>query len=146
VGLCYYKLSPKYGLDQEYTLKSIEDFQEFTEDFPSSELVPEVMDKIQQARDKLAQKAYKAGELYYKMHDYDSAIIYLNSVLDNYYDTHWAAEALLKKGESYLKMKKNEEARNVLQKLLDKYPQSPAAGKASQLVKTLTQNERKTSE
>ena len=130
IGMCYYKLSPSYGLDQEYTAKCIEEFQEFTEYFPASELVPEVMEKMFQARSKIAMKTYKSGELYFKMKDYDSAIIYFDIVLENYYDTIYAPRSLLLTGESYLRMKKIEDAQIALEKLLDKYPDSPEAQEA----------------
>ena len=130
IGLCYYKLSPKYSLDQEYTLKAIYEFQEFTEFFPSSELVPQVMDMIFTARNRLAKKSYKNGVLYYKMHDFDSAIIYLDEVLDYYYDTEFAPKALLKKGESYLKMKRPEEAVEIFRRLQEKYPGTQASAKS----------------
>ena len=97
IGLSYFLLSPKYGLDQEYTRKSVEEFQAFTEEYPNSDLVPEVLDKIFAARTKLAKKLYKSGELYYRMQDYESSVIYLNEVLDNYYDTEYAPKASLKK-------------------------------------------------
>ena len=126
-GLCYYRLSPKYSLDQEYTHKCVDEFQEFTEFFPESELTPEVLDKIHLARTKLARKTYQGGRLYYKMHDYNAAIIYFNDVLDNYYDTIYAPKAMLGKGESYLSMKMNKEAEEVFRKLIEKHPQTPEA-------------------
>lgn len=134
IGLSYFLMSPKYGLDQEFTRKSVEEFQEFTEEYPESELVPEVIDKIFAARKKLAKKLYKSGELYFKMQDYESAVIYLSEVLDNYYDTEYAQKALLKKGESYLKMKKFEDADAEFKKVIEKYPDTKESIKAKEIL------------
>jgi len=135
IGLSYFKLSPHYALDQEYTLRSIDEFQEFTEFYPNSDLVPEVMDKIFEARTKLAKKSYRSGELYYKMRDYESAILYFDEILDYYYDTEYAPAALFKKGQSYYKMKKYEEAMEIIKRLQEKYPGTPEASKANDLLK-----------
>jgi len=133
MGMCYFKLSPHYGLDQEYSQKCLDEFQEFTEYYPESTLIPEVLDKILEMRGKIAKKTYKSGELYYKMHDYKSANIYFDKVLESYYDTEYAPKALLKKMESFLKMKQTEQAEMVFQRLKEKYPNSPAAKKADLL-------------
>ena len=127
IGLCYFKLSPKYALDQEYTYKAIEEYQRFTEDYPQSSLVPEVLESIFQARTKLAKKTFKSGKLYFRMKDYQSAIIYMNEVLDYYYDTNFAPPAMLLKGESLSKLEREDEARQVFDKLVNKYPDSNEA-------------------
>lgn len=129
IGMCYFKLSPKSGLDQENSIKCIDEFQEFTEYYPDSPLKEEVLLKIRDIRSRMAKKVYDNGMVYYKMHDFEPAIIYFNQVLDNYYDTDFAPEALLKKGESYYRMKKTEEAFAVFNKLLEKYPESSSAKK-----------------
>ena len=134
VGMSYLKLSPGYGLDQEFTYKCIDEFQEFTEYFPQSDLVPEVMESIYKARSKIAKKIFKSGELYFKMRDYESALTYLKSVLDYYYDTDYAPASLLLISESYFKMKQPEQGERALLKLLEKYPDSPEAEKASALI------------
>ncbi|MBC8205126.1 MAG: outer membrane protein assembly factor BamD [FCB group bacterium] len=127
IGMCYYELSPKYPLDQEYTYQAIEQFQRFTEDYPDSPLLPEVLDKIHKSRAKLARKTFKSGELYFKMKDYPSVVIYMDEVLDFYYDTEFAPRALLFKGDSYQRMKRFSEAEEVYRKLIEKYPKSREA-------------------
>lgn len=137
VGLSYYKLSPNYQLDQENTVKAIKEFQEFTEFFPESELVPSVLKTIMEARVKLAKKTYRNGVLYFKMRDFESAIVYFDDVLNNYYDTIYAPQAMFDKGKSYARMKKYDDAENTYRKLLEKYPNSPAAGQARHSLESL---------
>ena len=134
IGLCYFNLSPHYGLEQEYSQKCIDEFQEFTEYYRDSELIPEVLEKISEVRNKIAKKTYKSGELYFKMHDYESAIIYFNLVLENYYDTGFAPKALFKKGASYLKMKQRSDAETAFSLLEEKYPDALSLAKIPALL------------
>lgn len=70
LGLSFYKLSPKYSLDQEYTNKAIGAFQLFIEDYPYSERVKDAQEMISTCRHKLARKEYENGRLYSKMKEY----------------------------------------------------------------------------
>jgi outer membrane protein assembly factor BamD len=124
VALCYYKLSPHYALDQKYTRMAIEKFQQFLEDFPNSPLKSEAEKRLRELRNKLAKKEFKNAELYRKLQFYQSAIIYYDEVLNNYYDSPYAEEALFRKGESLLKLKKFSEAEKVFEIFLQKYPKS----------------------
>ncbi len=124
IGLSYYKLSPKPSLDQSYTVKAIEHFQRFLEDFPNSKLVPEVEKMLNVCRTKLAKKDYKNGELYRKLGDYYAALVYFNSVIDNYYDTKYVLDALFWKGECLYRMHRWQEARQAFETLLARFPKN----------------------
>ncbi|MBN1780709.1 outer membrane protein assembly factor BamD [bacterium] len=124
VGLCYYDLSPGYALDQEYTQKAIYQFQLFLEEYPNSEVRPEVEKKLAEARDKLAKKEFKTGELYKKMGYNEAAIISFNAVLEEYHDTQYADDALFLKGECHLKLNAFSEAIQSYDALIDRYPDS----------------------
>jgi len=130
VGLCYFKLSPVYSLDQEYTHKAITQFQLFLEEYPSSEVRPEVEKKLKEAREKLAKKEYKTGELYRKMGYYDAANISYSAVLAEYYDTQFAEDALYWKGECYIKQLSWDDAIQTFETLISKYPESSWLEKA----------------
>ena len=132
VGLCYYELAPGYALDQEYTRKAITQFQMFLEDYPESELRSTVEEKLDDCRIRLAKKEYKSGELYRKMNYFKSALIYFNEVLELYYDTDFADDALYWKGECHRRLKEWEEAEKAFQDLLEKHTQSEFKEKAQQ--------------
>jgi len=76
--------------------------QEFIEDFPGSNHVPDAEKYISKIRNDLARKEYETGRLYLKLEEYDSAIIYFNSLLDEYYDTDFADEARISIAFAYL--------------------------------------------
>lgn len=132
IGLCYYELAPGYALDQEYTRKAITQFQMFLEDYPESELRPDVEAKLDDCRIRLAKKEYKSGELYRKMNYFQSALIYFDEVLEKYYDTDFADDALFWKGECHRRLKQWDEAESVFRDLIDKYGQSDYREKAQQ--------------
>ncbi len=79
--------SPEYFHDQEYTQKAIERYQEFLDDYPNSKFNKEATQSIKTLRKKLAEKLYNTGLLYIKLEEYNSAKIFFQSIIDEYYDT-----------------------------------------------------------
>ncbi|RKY55102.1 MAG: hypothetical protein DRP89_03920 [Candidatus Neomarinimicrobiota bacterium] len=106
IAVSYFKLSPKYQLDQESTMKSLQSLQDFLDVFPESKHREDVEAKIQEVRNKLARKLYESGCLYRKLEEWNSAIIYLDNLLETYYDTKWALDAKLEKAYCLIKLRK----------------------------------------
>ncbi len=116
---CAIETSMSYQKDQASTMKALDLLQEFIEDFPMSEFVDDAYSKINEIRNKLARKKYETARLYLKLEEYDSALIYFNQVLENYYDTPMSDDArigiiftyILKgardSAESYLRLNRN---------------------------------------
>ncbi|OFY66347.1 MAG: hypothetical protein A2Y71_15915 [Bacteroidetes bacterium RBG_13_42_15] len=137
VGMCYYKLSPGYALDQEYTIKAITQFQYFLEEFSNSDLKPQVEEKLLECRNKLAKKKFKSGELYRKMGYYRSALIPFDGVLSNYTDTDYADDALYWKGECLRKLGEMEESKKAFLDLLNNYDKSEFVNRAIEKIQEL---------
>lgn len=129
-GLSYYMLSPKYSLDQDYTNKAVDTFQLFIEDYPNSDMVGEATKMIEKCRDKLAHKQFDSGRLYQKMKEYTAARIYYDLVLNNYYDTPYAAKAQYYKANSFERQKQWENAIKEYTVFLDKFRDSELADRA----------------
>ncbi|MFH0765299.1 MAG: outer membrane protein assembly factor BamD [Calditrichota bacterium] len=126
VGVCYFKLSPNYALDQEWTLRAADALQAFIDFFPDRrEQVLEAQNYIQQCRDKLGHKAYAGGMIYSKMKDWKAALIYFQLVLDKYYDTEWAAKAVYEMGKCYRAQGQLDKAEEVWRGFIDSYPEHP---------------------
>ncbi len=130
---CYFELSPPSQLDQEYTIKAIDLYQLFLEEYPNSEHVKEAEADLQACREKLAKKEFETGEQYKKRQYYISAIISFEEVLARYYDTSYVDDALYWKAYSHYQLGEYREARDALQLLLNKYPDSPLRSKAVKL-------------
>ncbi|WP_340105035.1 outer membrane protein assembly factor BamD [Rhodohalobacter sp. 8-1] len=101
-AVCYYKLSPRYRLDQSYTRQALERFRLFNSRYPNSERVAEASEYITELRNKLARKQYEAAEFYKRTSRFNAAIVYYDLVLDNYPESRWAEEALVDKIEAYI--------------------------------------------
>ena len=124
LGMSYYEMSPRAALDQEYTRKALRAFQMYVEDFPSHNKREEVDIKLLELREKLAQKEFLNADLYRKMYRLRSSLIYYDIVLERYYDTTWADDALLGKALVYMELEEWENARESLLIFKDKYPDS----------------------
>jgi len=130
IAMCNYKLSPKPALDQTYTVKAVESIQRFIEDYPNSDRIPDAEKLLKACRKKLAEKDYKAGELYRKLGDYYGAYVYFGSVIGSYYDTPYFEPAFFWRAESLYKLRRFAEARHAFEELLRKFPESEFVAKA----------------
>lgn len=124
IGMCYYNLSPKSSLDQQYTLRAIDEFQTFIEYYPQNEFAPDAGVKIQDLNNRLAKKLFDTGELYMILEYFKSATIYFSDVVEKYHDTEYAEPALFGKIKSLIARKRNQEAKKEIETFIDKYPSS----------------------
>lgn len=101
-AMSYYHLSPRFQLDQTYTERAIENFRLFNSRYPNSERRGEVVEKIEELREKLARRDYNAAEFYMRTSRYSSAAIYYGIVIDQYPETSWAEQSLVRQIEAYI--------------------------------------------
>lgn len=123
VALSYFEQSPKYPLEQQSTLRALQSFQDFIDSYPASELRPQAEQKIKEIRNKLARKVFESGKLYRKMERFESAILYLDKMLEEFYDTDWAVFAYLEKAHCYIRLRQFDKYREML-KLVGRYESS----------------------
>ena len=133
VAMCYYELSPDYELDQLYTRYAIASFQIFLDLYPDSKLSGDAEAKIYALRNKLAFKDLKSGELYVKLDDYRAAVVYYDHILEEYFDTDYADDALYNKIEVLIDKKKYEEASEEIERFEEKFKSSPLLSKVMSL-------------
>ena len=137
IALCDFKLSPKPSLDQKYTYQAILHLQSFLEDFPGSELVPEAEKLLAISRGKIAQKELKTGDLYRRLSAHFAALVYYNSVLDNYYDTEFAEGALFWKGECLFRLNRHDEGLEAFQEYVKRYEKSKKRSDAQRRIEKI---------
>ena len=92
-AISYYKLSPRFKLDQTDSQKAIDAFQFYINAYPDSERVTECNEYIDQLRLKMEMKEFESGKLYYNTRNYSSAIQSLENMLKDYPDSERAEEA-----------------------------------------------------
>jgi outer membrane protein assembly factor BamD len=120
----YYQMSPRASLDQEYTIKALREFQAFVEEHPLHKQRTEAEKKIAELREKLACKQWLNAELYRKMREFGSSLIYYDVIINQYYDSDYAEKALFGKTLVYMAMKDFQKAREQLLIFREKFPNS----------------------
>jgi len=91
---CSYKLSPRPELDQDNTAKAITAFQLFLIKYPGTDRREEAEQYIAELRNKLIQKSYLSGKLYYDLSEYRASIIALQNSLEEFPDTEHREELM----------------------------------------------------
>jgi outer membrane protein assembly factor BamD len=79
-----FRMSPNFKLDQSYTEKAITGFEQFINLYPGTERAEEANKLIDQMRKKLEQKSYEQGHLYYKIGQYQAAMVAFQSTLKDF--------------------------------------------------------------
>ena len=103
-AMCWFMESPKANLDQENTRLAIDEFRRFTENFPFDKRVEDARGKIIELQEKLALKDYLNADQYRKRKQYDAALIYYNSVIDQYPQSVWVAYCQYGMGLVHMKL------------------------------------------
>jgi len=141
VALCDFKMSPQAELDQTHTQRAMDELKNFLNDYPQSDRREDAQKLLNKCRAKLAKKAYKTGYLYYRMGYYDSALIYLRLVLNDYHDTEWVKKAQFQIAEVFYKQKKYKKAKEEYRKFLQNFPEHKLAKKAKKRLEKLEEKE-----
>lgn len=135
-AICFYKLSGPYDREQDQTLKAIRQFGEFQATYPDDDsLCAQATNYIVELREKLGRREFFNGVVYEKMDYLKSALIYFNSVIDNYSDTKVVEDAYFEKLNVLCRMHKSEELKTALELFKSNFPKSlylPKVGKIEQ--------------
>ncbi len=123
----YYELSPRPELDQEFTEQAINECRAVALLYPGSPYAEPALQRVEELTNKIARKYYLNGVYYYRRKAYDSAIVYLEYMLETYRGSAVEPEALLKLYEAYVKLGYTDEADHTRDRLLRDYPDSPEA-------------------
>ncbi len=139
-----YLLSPNFRLDQQYTVKAIELFQIFINTYPNSERVASANELIITCRDKLEQKEFVSGKLYFDLKNYSSAVHSFENLLKEFPETSNAEEVrflilksafLLAENSFYEKQEERyEEAITKYNNFFKKFPSSKYLAEASDIL------------
>ncbi|MEL6841665.1 MAG: outer membrane protein assembly factor BamD, partial [Bacteroidota bacterium] len=134
VGYCYYLQSAPHYLDQEFTNKTINQFQLFINAYPASDKREEANDLITEMRERLAKKDFEAAKLYYNLGRYKAAVTSLEVFVQRFPDSRYREEAQYLRFESLVYLADNSiankqknrylDAIDYYEKFVDRYPNS----------------------
>ncbi len=119
MSYCLYMQSPKPSLDQNNTEKAIGAFQLFIIQNPGSKRIPEAQAYIDEMRNKLVQKSYMSGKLYYNLGDYKASIIALQNSLNDYPNTEHREELMFMLLRSHFLLAENSIAQRQIERYQD---------------------------
>ena len=134
LAVAYDNLSLPSQLDQDWTMKAIGAYRQFTTTCPDRSEVEVARKQMQVLEDRLAKKSYENGVLYLKMKVYDAAEVYFQKSIDDYPTSPYACRAATSLGEIHLRRQRWTEASNQLQKVVDTCPDQEVQGKARELL------------
>jgi len=104
-------------LDQAETIRGISRYKEFLELYPEHARATEAKRRLDALTDRLAEKRWRNGRLYYRLKHYDAAEYYFRSVIQGYPTSPWASESQLLLADVLVRKKKVPEAVTVLRAL-----------------------------
>ncbi|GHU60995.1 outer membrane protein assembly factor BamD [Bacteroidia bacterium] len=94
VGYCNYLASPKVRLDQQVSVKAVDEFQLYLTRYPSSERKEKINGYVDELKDKLAYKDYLSARNYYLREHYKAAVISLQNCLRDYPGSKYREEIM----------------------------------------------------
>jgi len=103
--------------DQTETLRAIDRYRQFLDTYPEHAKASEARQRLAALRERLAEKRFRNGRLYAKLHQNTAASFYLEGVLSEYAETRWAGDAALLLAEIYVRQGKRDEAIATLRRI-----------------------------
>jgi outer membrane protein assembly factor BamD len=104
VGDVYADLWRRPELDPSYGQTALATYQELLNRYANSPAAARAQERITELQERFAYKEYRAALFYLKLKAYDSAILYLKSVVATYPRASIAPDALLKLVEAYRRL------------------------------------------
>lgn len=120
---CFFQNSPQFSLDQTNTYKAIEELQLFVDRYPQSKKIEECNKLIDQLREKLEEKDFQNGELYFNTAAYKAAITTYKNLIHDFPATKYREEAMFKILRSSFLLAEN----SIESKLIERYSETITA-------------------
>ncbi len=114
LGECYWKQSRKWPYDQTETRRTVDQFRRYLTRCPDHPRKAEAEGIIAKARGRLAEKEFHTAELYTRMHQYEAALVYCDTVITDYADTAWVCGARRLKASVLATLNRPDEAKSEL--------------------------------
>lgn len=118
LGYSYWKQSRAAPYDQDFTRRSLAQWERYLNLYPEHERVPDATRFRAEGRNRLAEKAVRNGELYLKLKQWNPARIYFEQVESDYADTSWLDRARVGRATALNELGRYSEAKDLLEKSL----------------------------
>jgi outer membrane protein assembly factor BamD len=138
LAMTHFEQMPKAERDQTATKAALEQFAIFRERYPNSPLLPEVLEREREARDRLSESIYKIGLYYHRAKWYPGAIARFKEVLETDPQYTYRDAVYYYLGEALVAVGRDAEALPYLERLQAEFEESEHlddAGKLSARIK-----------
>lgn len=126
-GRSYQEMSLRPELDQRDTERAINVYERLLVEYPSSDLTAETRDRVNELRNKLAEKIYLNAEFYFDHEDFEAAEIYLADLIATYPQTDWMPAGYALLARTFCAQGLSDRAVDVVARLREVYGNSEAA-------------------
>lgn len=124
-------------LDPTETERALQRYAEFLGQYPDNAHAAEARDRVKGLRDRLAEKRYRNGRLYYRLKQYAAAEVYLRDVVVKYPESPWAGEATLLLADVLLREGRRGEAVDALKRLQASLPDGVLRARVAERLQSL---------
>jgi outer membrane protein assembly factor BamD len=124
-------------LDPTFAHRARGCFNEFLLRYPESSYAGEAREKLQEIADRLAEKEYRLGVMWFNLKRYRASLVYLDELLQKFPDSRWVPDALLWKAQAHEKQWQFEEAIKAYEALVEGFPDHPAGREAQRQLQQL---------
>ena len=83
----------KPGYDQHPTDQALEELEAFVDEYPTSDLAPEALERLKVLQERRAHHAFLVGQFYERRRLFASAKVYYQDIVDRYPQTEWGPKA-----------------------------------------------------
>lgn len=129
-GRSYQEMSLRPELDQRDTERAINVYDRLLVEYPSSEFAAEARERVDELRNKLAEKVYLNAEFYFDHEDFEAAEIYLADLIAQFPQTDWMPAGYALLARTFCAQGLSDRATDVVARLREAYPDSEAAREA----------------
>ncbi|MFN8589178.1 MAG: outer membrane protein assembly factor BamD [Candidatus Eisenbacteria bacterium] len=133
LGEALYGQSRPSDFDQEFTLKALQQYENYRRDFADGAYGPRADRRIAELRTRLARKLWRNGDVYVKQKLYLPAKRYFADVIEQYADTPILGDAILSNAVADARLGKRDSALVVLRGLEQQFAGQPLGIKAQAL-------------
>jgi outer membrane protein assembly factor BamD len=134
IGLAHFRQMRAPQRDQTETRDAIREFETFVARYPNSSLMPEVKNRLREAKDRESEAEFEVGRFYFRIRWYPGAVDRLQTLLKADPEFTGRDGAYFYLGESLMKENRQAEALPLYEKLLSEFEQSEYTSDAQKRV------------
>jgi outer membrane protein assembly factor BamD len=139
IAMCYYRQMKSAGRDQTNTILAIRALEGMIKQYPDTKEAEEAKEKLEKARQVLADHYFGIGYSNYQLKAFSGAITRFKQVIDDYPDFDKNDKLFFYTGKSYFALKDYTTAISFFRKIVNSYPKSKYLDKSTKMIKKITE-------